>query len=125
MKKSVIGAGRLAKKFPQLKAKFVEVAVRETDAGAAEILTLARANAPVALEDGGDLVASLHRTKSEDGLRHEVVASAPHAKHVEFGTSKMGAQPYMIPAAEQVIPRRRRRIQSEMRKAAKEVAGGK
>lgn len=122
MKKTVIGAGRLAKKFPELKEKFREVAQREMEAGASEILALARANAPVASEDGGDLLASLHRTKSDDGLRHTVEASAPHAKHVEFGTIKMAAQPFLIPAAEQVKPRLKRRVQSTMRKAAKDVA---
>lgn len=122
MKRQVIGAGRLAKKFPQLKDTFIETASRELDSAATDILVFARANAPIAPEEGGDLRASLHRTKSADGLYHEVVASAGHAKHVEFGTVNMPAQPYMIPAAEQVIPRARRRIQREMRKAAKDVA---
>jgi HK97 gp10 family phage protein len=34
----------------------------------------------------------------------EVVAETPYASFVEFGTSKMGAQPYLAPAVEEIEP---------------------
>ncbi len=34
----------------------------------------------------------------------EVVAETPYASFVEFGTSKMEAQPYLTPAAEEIEP---------------------
>lgn len=46
--------------------------------------------------DSGELHDSIHTEVSEEGMF--VVADADHASHVELGTSKMAAQPYLRPA---------------------------
>lgn len=38
-------------------------------------------------------------------LSIEVSSNAPYAAHLEFGTSKMAARPYMRPAAEKMRPK--------------------
>jgi len=47
--------------------------------------------------DTGELRASGH-TEMIDALTALVEFSAAHAMHQEFGTSKMGARPFLIPA---------------------------
>ncbi|HHB1033555.1 TPA: HK97-gp10 family putative phage morphogenesis protein [Vibrio cholerae] len=64
------------------------------------IETNAKKRAPV---DTGKLRGSIKGTAK--GLEGEVTATAEHAPFVEFGTRRMGAQPYMGPAAEQERPR--------------------
>lgn len=39
-------------------------------------------------------------TEQVEPLKVEVSSNAPYAAHLEFGTSKMAARPYMLPAAE-------------------------
>lgn len=46
--------------------------------------------------DTGELHDSIHTEVSDEGMF--VVADADHASHVELGTSKMAAQPYLRPA---------------------------
>ena len=50
--------------------------------------------------DTGELRGSISQQKRGEGWA--VVASAPHAAYVEYGTSKMAAQPYLRPAARSV-----------------------
>lgn len=69
----------------------VSVATRE---GAEIVKDEAQAIAPV---DTGELRDSIH--VEEDGDNASVVADAPHAVFVEYGTYKMSAQPFMAPAA--------------------------
>lgn len=71
----------------------VSAAVRKT---AADIKAGAQSRAPV---DTGNLRSNI-RTRSTGKFSAEVVANAPYSVYVEFGTSKMGAQPFMVPAAE-------------------------
>lgn len=52
--------------------------------------------------DTGQLRSSIKGKVS--GFEGEVTALAEHAPFVEFGTRKMPAQPYMLPAAEQETP---------------------
>lgn len=49
-------------------------------------------------------------------------AKAYHARWVEFGTQKMGAQPFFFPSYRALRTRTRRRITAATRKALKEVA---
>jgi HK97 gp10 family phage protein len=50
--------------------------------------------------DTGELRGSISHQRMGDGWA--VVASAPHAAYIEYGTSKMAAQPYLRPAAQGV-----------------------
>jgi HK97 gp10 family phage protein len=56
---------------------------------------LAKSLAPVLT---GDLRESIHQEGS--GLEREVVADAPYAVFVEWGTSDTAPQPFMYPAAD-------------------------
>lgn len=62
--------------------------------------------------DLGDLANSI-ATIQTDKLKVEVEATAPHAVHLEFGTSKMEQRPYLEPAAARMAPR----IAEHVRKA--------
>jgi len=68
-----------------------------TEEIASDIVELARENAPV---DTGELRDSIR--VEVDGNDHTVVVGADHGAFVEFGTSKMAAQPYLGPAVAKV-----------------------
>lgn len=61
---------------------------------AAEIV--AKRASQIAPRDTGFMAE--HITVEEDGEKVFVVSQAPYSVHVEFGTSKMAAQPFMRPA---------------------------
>jgi len=49
--------------------------------------------------DTGELIASIFaQPSSPNKLEAAVVATAPHARFLEFGTSKMAARPFLNPA---------------------------
>jgi len=58
---------------------------------------MARQLAPV---DSGELRGGI--MAHHGGLQAEVVSSAAHSAMVEFGTSRMAAQPYMLPMAREM-----------------------
>lgn len=64
----------------------------------------AKAKARVAVKTG-TLRRSIHSVFSNGGLTGIVGPSVLYGKFVEFGTRRMGARPYMRPAAEAVLPR--------------------
>jgi len=86
--------------------------------GAIRLSETARELAPVRT---GHLMASIHAELGEsmEGLAAfdpvQVVADTPYASFVEFGTSKMEAQPFLGPAAEQVEPEILEEIDSVLR----------
>lgn len=72
-----------------------------------EIVEIAKNNAPVV---SGELKNSIE-TVSDNGKSY-VVVGADHGGFVEFGTSKMAAQPYLAPAVREV----RRRMAKHYKK---------
>lgn len=52
-------------------------------------------------------------------LTAETVSSAPHARPLEFGTSKMAARPYMRPARDKKAPEIQRNFTEKMTKLVK------
>lgn len=56
----------------------------------------------LAAVDTGEMRDSIHIEKGDTAGEYQVVASALHSVFVEFGTSKMAAQPFMIPAWRQI-----------------------
>lgn len=73
--------------------------------GAIETQNLARTRAPV---DTGALRASISVDApryTTTGVSIDVGPEVSYAPFVEFGTSRAAAQPFMIPAADQVTPR--------------------
>jgi HK97 gp10 family phage protein len=59
--------------------------------------------------DTGQLDRSIH-VEQVDDLTARVVANAPHAVPLEFGTSKMAERPFMRPAAKKVAPQMHKKI---------------
>ncbi len=56
------------------------------------------------------LANSIHITEIEGDLGVTIKADAPYARYVEFGTRKMAAQPFLLPAVEQARPQWRIKI---------------
>jgi HK97 gp10 family phage protein len=79
------------------------------------IADLASQLAPV---DTGALRASIRVEGTEGSRRRRVVAGAPHARFVEYGTVTNPAQPFMTPAAEAIDVRRevRNEVQALIRR---------
>jgi HK97 gp10 family phage protein len=69
-------------------------------AGELAAAIIAERAAELAPVDTGELRGSIGPQRLGGGWA--VVASAPHAGYVEYGTSKMAAQPYLRPAAQGV-----------------------
>ena len=86
--------------------------------GAIRVAETARELAPVRT---GHLMASIHVELGENMEGQaafdpvQVIADTPYASFVEFGTSKMKAQPFLGPAAEQVEPEILEEIDSILR----------
>jgi HK97 gp10 family phage protein len=77
---------------------------RAVQRAANNILTRSQATVPV---DSGTLKASGETTSATGGAGNytaEVSYNTNYAVYVELGTSKMGAQPYLVPAAHQALP---------------------
>lgn len=90
---------------------------------AAQVVAHAKRIVPV---DTGYLRSSIGFTKTGEAARSGAViqgveATAPYAGFVEFGTSRMAAQPFLRPALAAV----RKQFRSDMEKAAKRAVTGR
>lgn len=84
-----------------LRALVKRVQVERVELVALAIMNAAIQKAPV---DTGELMQSIRaRPMNAEGTVWRVSAHAPHALHVEFGTYKMRAQPYLRPAVAEVL----------------------
>lgn len=83
------------RRLDQIVDRMPEAAAMMAEAKAEAIRSRAAANAP---KRTGALAGSI--TKIGAGLRWIVVALVAYAAFVEWGTSRMAAQPYMRPALE-------------------------
>jgi len=95
-------------KIPQLTESVRRKAQAAIAKAASDIEAQAKARAP---EDTGLLKNSINTHREEPGgvggqLRHFWVIESPvhYSVYQEFGTRKMAAQPYMVPAVEFVKP---------------------
>lgn len=68
-------------------------------AEAARLVQIARQHAP---RSTGTLANSIGATPGLGGLTAEVGPTVDYAPFVEYGTSRMGPQPFMGPAADQI-----------------------
>ncbi|MEL7626983.1 MAG: HK97-gp10 family putative phage morphogenesis protein [Anaerolineaceae bacterium] len=86
-------APEIIAKYPKLVEDVVAKAAKDIQQLAQDVYV------PV---DTGKLMNSI--TVTSEGTTGIVTASADYAGYVEFGTYKMGAQPYMYPAAKDIEP---------------------
>lgn len=85
-------------RLPKVTLETRERVERLVEKAALDIEAHAKARAPV---DTGFLKSSI-TAEPVGPLHHRVVAYASYAIYVEFGTSRMAAQPFMWPASELV-----------------------
>lgn len=86
----------LARRFAEMPDRLEQGLAEAVAASASQTAQLARSLVPV---DSGELRASISAA-SERRLDARVTANAPYAAMVEYGTSKMAARSYMLPAAQ-------------------------
>jgi HK97 gp10 family phage protein len=86
--------------IPQLSAAVKQKAELAVTKAAADIEAQAKVRAPV---DTGLLKNSI-QSRREGDLRHIVESPVHYSVYQEFGTRKMPAQPFMLPAVEFVKP---------------------
>jgi HK97 gp10 family phage protein len=53
-------------------------------------------------------------TSDGDSITATVTSNAPYASHLEFGTSKMAARPYLRPARDKMAPKVQRLFENEL-----------
>jgi HK97 gp10 family phage protein len=95
----------------------------ELQRSAADVVALQKTLAPV---DEGELVSSIKTEPGRHELAVNVVAGgpeAPHAIHIEQGTSSMGAQPFFFLGYRALKKTIRRRLARAAGKAARKEAG--
>jgi HK97 gp10 family phage protein len=89
-------------RLPQMPALIKAAVVQEVTKATLDVEAKSKALAPVRT---GTLRRSIHSVFEAGGLRGIVGPSVLYGKFVELGTRRMGARPYMRPAAEQVLPK--------------------
>ena len=89
-------------KYSEQKKRQVDTELQTT---ALEIETGAKKRCPV---DTGRLRSSIHHRGRD--LDYEILTDVHYGKYIEYGTSKMGAKPYMFPAFEFAKPGLMQRI---------------
>lgn len=92
----------VSNRLPQMPAAIHAAVVAEVSRAAFEIEAGAKAKSPVRT---GTLRRSIHSVFEAGGLRGIVGPSVLYGKFVEFGTRRMGARPFMRPAAEAQMPK--------------------
>lgn len=90
----------VSNRFPQIAAAIRPLVSAEVKKAGLSVQARAQAAAPVKT---GTLRRSIH-TEFPTDLSAVVGPSVDYGKYVEFGTRRMGARPYMRPAAEAVLP---------------------
>ena len=91
----------VSNRIPQLPAAIKQAAAQQVETTARQIEATSKGLAPVRT---GTLRRSIHTVLEAGGLRALVGPSVLYGKFVEFGTRRMGARPYMRPAAERHMP---------------------
>lgn len=92
----------ISNRLPEMPAQIRTAVATEVKRATLDVEAKAKALTPVKT---GTLRRSIHSIFENGGLTGLVGPSVLYGKFVEFGTRRMGARPYMRPAAEQVLPR--------------------
>ena len=91
----------VSNRIPTVKASLKPLLAAEVQKAAFRIEAASKAKVPVKT---ATLQRSIHTVMSNDGMTATVGPSVFYAIFVEFGTRRMGARPYMRPAADAVLP---------------------
>lgn len=67
-------------------------------------------------QDRGTLARNIRVTMNDD-LTADVTSNAPYSEALEFGTSRMGARPFMTPASEGQRAKHKERLQKAIMRA--------
>ncbi|MFQ5774191.1 MAG: HK97-gp10 family putative phage morphogenesis protein [Kiloniellaceae bacterium] len=125
----VAGRNRLEAKLRRVSAAVERAVAGAVQAGAAdvreaarELLDQPRAGGPSApgeppRKQSGRLRDNIFVRSTDDGLGAEVGTDLDYGAHLEFGTQKMAARPWLLPAFEAAKPRIRARIAAAVREA--------
>lgn len=92
----IAGIAQMTARLTALPGQLSAAAAEAAAHAAASAAEYARCVAPV---DSGELRAGISSGRTGT-LSAAVRSSAPHSAMVEYGTSKMAPQPYMLPAAQ-------------------------
>lgn len=92
----------VSNRLPAMPAQIRAAVADEVKRATFDVEAKAKAKAPVKT---GTLRRSIHSVFSNGGLTGIVGPSVLYGKFVEFGTRRMGARPFMRPAAEAVLPK--------------------
>lgn len=99
----IAGVASLMQKIETLESEIENAAYETILDGGGQIAEEARRRVRGQRRSGpkaeSPLADSIKVVGDRQGLDVRVVASAPYARFVEFGTRKMAAQPFMLPAA--------------------------
>ena len=94
---SLTGTETLTRKINGMDAPLVNALLAAINTGLKKVRDDAKSLAPVDTGELRDSIVVINATKTDSGA---VVARADHASYVEFGTTKMAAQPFLFPALE-------------------------
>lgn len=92
----------ISNRLPEISAAIRPAVVAEVAKATFRVEAGAKAKAPVRT---GTLRRSIHSIFVDGGLTGLVGPSVLYSAFVEFGTRRMGARPYMRPAAEAEMPK--------------------
>lgn len=118
---TVEGMPRLRAALLQLTDEGARATRREIKRAALAVEGGAKERCPV---DTGRLRASVTHEVAPDGLSAVVGTNVEYAPYIEFGTSRMHAQPFLFPALEAHRPEFIRRLQHELGAAFVRSGGG-
>ena len=102
----------VSNRLPQMPAQVRTLCAQEVERAARLIEADSKAKVPVRT---GTLRRSIHTLLENGGLRALVGPSVLYGKFVELGTRRMGARPYMRPAAAKHLPEFANRLKMALR----------
>ena len=102
----------ISNRLPAISAQIRPLVADEVKRATFDIEARAKAKAPVRT---GTLRRSIASVFSNGGLTGKVGPSVFYGRFIEFGTRRMGARPFMRPAAEAVLPRFAERVKAALR----------
>lgn len=102
----------VSNRLPAISAQIRPLVADEVKRATLDIEARATARTPVLT---GTLRRSIASVFENGGLTGRVGPSVFYGKFIEFGTRRMGARPFMRPAAEAVLPRFAERVKAALR----------